>query len=170
MLCDDCKRRPATVHIKKINNNQVVEKHLCQQCAQSNGEVNFSFDQQFSVHDFLKGMFSHGIVEGAPPKTQTGCTNCGMTYSDFSRTGRIGCSHCYSAFGQRLEPLLRRIHGASAHTGKLPLRTGTTLQRRQQIKQLRQQLDRLIVNEEYEQAAKVRDEIRTLEKENEQQE
>ncbi|EAX46673.1 UvrB/UvrC protein [Thermosinus carboxydivorans Nor1] len=164
MLCDECKRRPASVHITKITNNHKVEKHLCQQCAQASGEGSFSFGPQFSVHDFLKGMFNHGFAEGHIAQSQPACTNCGMTYQDFSRTGRIGCSACYGAFGQRLEPLLRRIHGASIHTGKLPKRAGGQLELKQRLKRLRQDLERHVANEEYEQAARVRDEIRSLEK------
>jgi protein arginine kinase activator len=88
-----------------------------------------------------------------------------MTYSDFSRGGKIGCSDCYSSYGERLEPLLRRIHGASSHTGKVPKRTGGKLALRQRLRLLRDNLERHVIREEYEQAAKVRDEVKTIEKE-----
>lgn len=165
MLCDDCKKRPACVHITQIINNQKTEKNLCEECAKSVGEVNFSLDNQFSVHDFLKGMFNHGFFAKAQPQGEVTCQECGMRYSDFNNKGKVGCSACYSVFGKQLEPLLKRIHGASTHTGKLPKRSGGILKVKQQIKKMRQQLDQYVSNEEYEQAAKVRDEIRSLEKE-----
>lgn len=164
MLCDDCKKRPACVHITKITNNQKMDKYLCEQCARESGELVFSTDHTFSVHDFLKGMFSNSLAETAQPQDKA-CTNCGMTYRDFSRTGKIGCSACYSVFGDKLEPLLRRIHGASSHIGKVPKRSEGDLKLRQRVKGLRERLEQYVLNEEYEQAAGLRDEIRQLEKE-----
>lgn len=164
MICDDCKKRPASVHITQITNNQKVDKHLCHQCAQKHGEMSFTMNTDFSVHDFLKNMFSHSFADTIQAKQATACSKCGMTYQDFSRSGKIGCTSCYETFGSRLEPLLRRIHGATAHTGKLPKRTGGKLELKQRMKKLRSELERHITNEEYEQAAKVRDQIRDLEK------
>lgn len=164
MLCDHCKSKPACVHITKIINNQKVEKHLCQECAQGSGEMNFSMVNDFSVNDFLKGMFNYEFVHGAGPKTETACPNCGMTYNDFSRSGKIGCSTCYQVFGAKLEPLVRRIHGTCGHTGKVPKRGQGTLELKLRLKKMKQELERHIASEEYEQAAKLRDEIRALEK------
>ena len=162
MLCDDCKQREASVHITKINNNHKTEKHLCEACAQKAGELTFASIPQFGVQDFLKGILGHAAIPSA--KTETACPNCGMTYGDFSRGGKIGCSECYFAYGSRLEPLLRRIHGTSAHTGKVPRRGGGKLALRQKLRQLKADLDAHVAREEYEQAARVRDEIKELEK------
>jgi protein arginine kinase activator len=163
MLCDDCQERPASVHITKINNNQKTEKHLCEACAEKAGELTFSTDANFAFQDFLKGMMG-GIMAGPPrQRSVAACPNCGLTYNDFGRSGKIGCGECYTVYGDRLEPLLRRIHGTSCHTGKVPLRGGGKLALRQQLRQLKGELDRLVQNEEYEQAAKVRDEIKALE-------
>ncbi|HEY3424366.1 MAG TPA: UvrB/UvrC motif-containing protein [Negativicutes bacterium] len=165
MLCDECKKRPACVHITKITNNQKIEKHLCEECAKVSGEMNFSVDANFSVQDFLKGMFSHAF-SGEVLQDEVTCGKCGLTYSDFSQNGKVGCSACYCTFGERLDPLLRRVHGASVHTGKLPKRAGGILESRQQLKRLRQELDKHVSREEYEEAAKMRDKIRQLEKDN----
>lgn len=166
MLCDNCKKNQACMHITKITNNQKLEKHLCNECAKLTGEMNIAglaFDNSFSVQDFLKGMFSQ-VVEEAEQAEETACAHCGMTYNEFSRGGKIGCSACYAAFGARLEPLLRRIHGASAHIGKVPRRSGGMLEVKLRIKRLKQELERQVFSEEYELAAKTRDEIRELEK------
>lgn len=164
MLCDQCKSKPACVHITKIVNNQKIEKHLCEECAQSSGEMSFSMVNNFSVNDFLKGMFNYEFVNGASPISEAACPNCGMTYSDFSRSGKIGCSSCYQVFGAKLEPLIRRIHGTCGHTGKVPRRGQGTLEIKLRLKRMKQELERHIAAEEYEQAAKLRDEIRALEK------
>lgn len=166
MLCDDCKKNQACVHLTQITHTQKIDKHLCEECAKKYGELIFNIDQKFSVNDFLAGMFNNGLVEvdNSQLKEMT-CPNCGMTYSDFSRTGKIGCSICYATFAKKLEPLLRRIHGASSHIGKFPKRSGGKLGLKQRIKQMRNTLTTHVANEEYEQAAKLRDTIKELEKE-----
>jgi protein arginine kinase activator len=163
MLCDGCKKRPASVHITEIKNNQKAEKHLCEQCAKTSGEAVFSVDQQFTVQDLLKGMFKLALTEATHQKAEVTCPQCGLTYADFSRNGKIGCSGCFNAFGQRLEPLLRRIHGNNVHTGKIPKRAGVQLEAKQRLQQLRKQLEQQIALEEYEQAAKIRDAIKAIE-------
>ena len=163
MLCDNCKKRPASMHITKIHNNHKVEKHLCQQCAGQNEEGGlFSWDSNLSVHDLLKGMFSHEYTKAAELAEIT-CENCGMSYHDFSRSGKIGCGVCYNKFGSRLEPVIRRMHGAAYHTGKVPARGGAAIGIRARILKLRHELERYVSREEYEEAARMRDEIRLLE-------
>jgi protein arginine kinase activator len=154
------------MHITKIINNQKIEKHLCNECAKQTGEINLAglaFDNSISVQDFLKGMFSQ-VIEETEPAEDIACPNCGMTYSEFSRGGKIGCTACYTTFGARLVPLLRRIHGASAHIGKVPRRSGGLLGVKLRVKRLKQELARQVSCEEYEMAAKTRDEIKELEK------
>lgn len=124
MLCDDCRERPANVHVTKINNNHKVERHLCDACAQKTGEISFSTDTQFAVQDFLKGMLSHGFAGFPRSEAAARCPNCRMTFEDFSRSGKIGCSVCYDSFSDRLNPMLHRIHGTAGHTGKIPKRCG----------------------------------------------
>lgn len=164
MLCDECKKRPACMHITKIVNNQKIERHLCEQCAKEHGDMSFSFEDNFAVHDFLKGLFNNCYGDSAQTQSEKACPQCGMTYRDFSRNGKIGCNACYGAFGDRLIPLLRRIHGTSAHTGKVPRRSGGNIVLKQQLARMRQELDNCIKREEYEEAATLRDEIRALEK------
>ena len=88
-----------------------------------------------------------------------------MSYRDFQQTGKIGCAECYRTFRPQLEPLLRRIHGSSVHRGKIPHRTGGTLELKHEIGMLRQQLQESVAQEEFEKAAEYRDKIRALEKE-----
>ena len=87
-----------------------------------------------------------------------------MSYTEFSRSGRLGCAMCYTHFSQQLEPLLRRVQGGTQHAGKVPGRTGGTLMLKNKIQQLRQDLQKYVSNEEFEKAALVRDEIKQLEK------
>ncbi|MBB4074917.1 protein-arginine kinase activator protein McsA [Anoxybacillus voinovskiensis] len=87
-----------------------------------------------------------------------------MTYHQFTKIGRFGCSHCYDAFAKQLQPILKRLHsGNTIHAGKIPKRIGGTIHVRKQIEQLKQKLQELIAREEFEKAAEVRDQIRSLE-------
>ena len=102
--------------------------------------------------------------EDTPEAEELVCPNCGMRYRDFQQTGKIGCSVCYDTFRAQLEPLLRRIHGSSVHSGKIPHRTGGRLETKHEIEVLRAALKDAVAKEAYEQAAEYRDQIRALEK------
>ena len=168
MLCDDCGKKEAVVHIVQIGPNGRVEKNLCEDCAQKYGSTMMAGGDEhpMSVNDFLKGVFSHPPKVShteAPPSGELVCPNCGMSYRDFQQTGKIGCSVCYETFRAQLEPLLRRVHGSSVHSGKIPHRTGGRLETKHEIAVLRAALKEAVEKEAYEQAAEYRDQIRALE-------
>ena len=170
MLCEDCGRNRAVVHITQIGPDGKIEKNLCERCAAKYGEIHMENQKHrnVSMNDFLKGVFSAG-AQGEKPQqekvTELVCPNCGMSYRDFQQTGKIGCSVCYATFRRQLEPLLRRIHGSSTHSGKIPHRTGGTLTMKHTIESLRSSLKECVAQEEYEKAAELRDKIRLLEHE-----
>ena len=93
------------------------------------------------------------------------CPRCGLLYSGFRETGRLGCADCYTAFQFQLRPLLRRIHGDTRHRGKRPAGEGEGATRFRQIQRLHDELQRVVEREEFERAAVLRDEIRQLEQE-----
>ena len=174
MNCDECKQRPASVHLTKIFNNQKTELHLCEECAKQHDEIPFSFgfnvDPTFSIQKFLAGLLG-GVVSSADPDAageetaaaSPQCSNCSLTYAQFGQIGRLGCSHCYQSFAEQLEPLLRRVQGNSRHTGKVPVRAGGQLGYKREIEQLRQELQKAINTEAYERAAVLRDQMHALE-------
>ena len=167
MICDDCGKKEAVVHIVQIGPNGRVEKNLCEDCAQKYGNTMFAPQERaMSVNDFLKGVFSNTPrprEEDTPEAEELVCPNCGMRYRDFQQTGKIGCSVCYATFRRQLEPILRRIHGSSTHSGKIPHRTGGTLETKHQINLLRARQQEAVEQENYELAAECRDRIRALE-------
>jgi protein arginine kinase activator len=163
MLCDECGSNAACVHMIKILNGVKTEKHLCEICASSAGETCFSAGVHFSVNDLVKAMFSQELDTSTAPEVT--CPNCGMDFADFSQSGKIGCNVCYGVFHDQLDPILRRVHGTSFHTGKVPQKAGNAVRLRLKVKGLRQDLDRSVQCEDYEKAAKIRDSIRVLEME-----
>ena len=86
-----------------------------------------------------------------------------MSYDDFQKTGKLGCGECYNVFSERLEPLLKRIHGNSEHHGKTPKKMEQSIKKYNELNDLKALLNKAIQSEEYEKAAELRDEIRKLE-------
>ncbi len=161
MLCDKCKHRQATVRVTKVLNNQKTEANYCAECAQSESGLPFG-GPMLSVHDFLKGFFAPA---SAGVKPQAGrCPVCNQSFAELVQRGRYGCSQCYETFRAAAPDLVRRIHGAKRHAGKLPRRAGGALALQHEVTALRQQLEQHVAKEEYEEAAKVRDRVRALEK------
>lgn len=166
MLCEECKKRSANVHLTKIIGDQKTEMHLCQQCAAERGELGFLGNVQINFPNILSGFFDLDQdfqVGDSWQKDLDRCPSCDLSYRDFRELGQLGCSHCYETFGQQMEPILRRIHGHTRHTGKVPSKHEGQLKLQRQIEELRSQLKEVISREEYEKAAEIRDKIRDLE-------
>lgn len=162
MLCDLCGKNPATVHLTEIIDEQMNELHLCEECARHKSA---QMEQQFGLSDLLAGM-----AEFDKPTKETDtesvlkCPNCGLTYADFKKIGRLGCGKCYDTFKKYLVPLLKRIHGSNKHSGKLPLKCAKVTKRKTDLQELRSRLVKAIETEAFEEAARIRDQIKELEK------
>ena len=166
MLCQECGSKPATLHFTKIVNGEKTEFHICESCAREKGEGLPGTANGFSIHSLLSGLldFDPASQNGLGPKPQTiRCDECGLTYSQFSKIGRFGCSSCYRHFSNRLDPLFKRVHGSITHVGKIPKRSGGQIQFKREVEQLKKELHHHIEHEEFEDAANIRDRIRDLE-------
>lgn len=163
MLCEDCNKREATIHKTKIVNGIKKETHLCGECAMKN-EI-FGFEDNFSIHNFLSNLLEGNVSPHTGTSYSQGkkCPQCHSRYDDFRSKGRLGCSVCYSTFDEMLSPLVRRVQGNNIHAGKIPKKSGASIRLRKNLTQLKHKLQDLIINEEFEEAAKVRDEIKELE-------
>ncbi|GAF66171.1 UvrB/UvrC motif-containing protein [Alkalihalobacillus trypoxylicola] len=167
MKCQDCQERPATLHFTKIINGEKTEFHICEKCAREKGEQ-FPGSNSFSIHQLLSGLLNfetNGISGHDSPLSAKPlkCNHCGMTYEEFKRVGRFGCFNCYESFNGKLEPILKRVHsGNKNHSGKIPKRIGGSIQIKKEIEELKNTLKNHIENEEFEEAAKIRDEIKSL--------
>jgi protein arginine kinase activator len=164
MFCQNCKKRPATVHMTRIVNNVKSELHLCSECAKQHQGITFSlnFEPGFSINKFLGGLLDNASFKMAPAQNPE-CPNCRLTFDRFSQIGKFGCSNCYRSFGEGLDPLLRRVQGTNRHTGKVPRRAGGKLGINRDIERLQAELEQAVREEAYERAAELRDRIRLLE-------
>ncbi|SFR09370.1 UvrB/UvrC motif-containing protein [Desulfoscipio geothermicus] len=167
MLCEKCQERPATVHYTEIINNKQKKMHLCEVCAGQLQAEGFNFMPQMNLHNFLAGFWNQvpGTQNFAPhTRKEAGCPACGAPESLLAKKGLFGCGDCYKHFGDRLEPLMRRIHGSSTHTGKVPERAGGRARLLRKIETLRARLQDAVNREAFEEAAQLRDQIKELEK------
>jgi len=159
MLCDVCHKNIATIHLTEIINDKVVEMHACQACAKLKAQ---ELSEQLNISDFVGGLADIGA---AKKKEQTlKCSFCGFTYLEFKKKGRLGCEVCYKDFRTQLLPLLKKIHSATRHMGKVPLDIRNKVSAQTKLEGLRKQLARAITLEEYEDAARLRDEIKKFSK------
>lgn len=164
MLCQICGKNPATVHFTEIHDQKMSEIHVCAGCAEEKG-LQASNPKSFDIAELIAGMVDTMTNTEEERVGKVQCPRCGLHYSSFKETGRLGCSECYTAFQFQLRPLLRRIHGDTRHKGKTPARDGEGVSRSRQVQRLHDELRRAVEREEFERAAELRDEIRRLETE-----
>src|SRR5699024_11504094 len=108
MKCEICQERLASLHLTNYINGKKTEVHLCPVCAKENGYIDAE-EEAYTIHDLLSGFFNinpnlteeSGVNEQRNDKLS--CPKCGMTYQQFSKTGKFGCSKCYQTFGDYLE-------------------------------------------------------------------
>ncbi|SHN37151.1 UvrB/UvrC motif-containing protein [Gracilibacillus kekensis] len=169
MECQECKENKATVHFAQVINGDKTEIHVCQKCAKEKGYVSPDEDA-YSLHHLLSGLFNpnpsalHQPTEQEKEEREIQCDKCGMTYHQFARVGKFGCAMCYQTFAEHLNPLFRKVHsGNTVHEGKVPKRIGTDIYQRKMVRDLKLQLQQAIADEAFEDAAKIRDQIKSLE-------
>lgn len=163
MLCEMCKKNEATVHITKILNGEKQEISICDECAKSKEGLNVS--TPFSIQNVLNGIMDYiSQSTGKENNVEPVCKNCGTTFSDFKRTGLLGCSQCYKNFSSTLMPVIKRVQGNVEHIGKIPQKYGKDIAEKKKLNKLKEELKKAIIAEEYEKAAEFRDSIRNIEK------
>lgn len=159
MLCMVCKQSEAKVHLTQVVDGKLKKVDLCEECAKAKGVDD---PTGFSLADLLMGLGAAQEVAEAAASPSVTCPACGYTQADFKKSGRFGCAECYRTFADGLESFLRNMHKGTRHMGKVPraLRQGHEVQER--IKQLQKHLNEAIAAENYEDAARLRDEIKSL--------
>lgn len=156
-LCEMCGKNPAEVHLTQIIDNNTTTIHLCEECAKKRG-IDISLLEKGS-----------GLTEeNSTSSSQKRCNKCGFTYEDFKLRGWLGCDQCYYAFRNELESLLLELNGALEHKGKISPSKNKEERKeelRKQIKELKAKLLLAIKNEQFEEAASLRDAIQSISKE-----
>jgi len=166
MLCDECKRNPASVHLVSIVNGEKKERHLCQECARKLGTDSF---MTFSWGDVFPTAFGF-----AQPDESVRCPVCGTTLDDVTRTGLLGCAACYTSLRDGIMPIIGRVQNRSRHSGRVPvgyeaMKLDKPLEENPEPEdnspegRLRAELAEAVAAEEYEKAAVIRAKLRVME-------
>ncbi|MEO0416255.1 MAG: UvrB/UvrC motif-containing protein [Verrucomicrobiota bacterium] len=168
MDCDACDKVPATVFFSNVVDGKVQKVNLCKCCADESG---VNDPTGYALMDMLEGMGEETVISNAENEGELTCSTCGFTQTDFKKTGRFGCSDCYSVFDEGLEGLLEAMHKHTEHTGKVPVFAQAEhtekmkTSKAKELAELRTELDDAIRSEAYETAAALRDQIKNLESE-----
>lgn len=165
MLCNVCGKNEAKVHLCQIAEGKTTKVDLCESCAKER-----RIDDASLVSDLISGIQGKKttILPSSGGETAIRCRVCGYTQSDFKKTGRLGCAHCYKAFEGKLKKILKSMHPAVSHVGKTPEKIKTK-KIPQKLKarslQLQEQLKRAVKREQFEEAAILRDELKAVREE-----
>lgn len=159
MLCNECGKNEATVHVTHIINGKKTERHLCAECAKKSQSI---LNSSFSIENIFSSMLNNAFNTATylPDKK---CSTCGMTYDEFRNIGKFGCSNCIDTFKQRIMPVVKSVQGYDVHKGKVPKRAGGNYRLQKDIEKLKDDLKHAVEQEEYERAAQLRDKIRDME-------
>lgn len=158
MICDKCKFNEAKLKYNQNINGQEKEYNLCYSCFEKISH-NITFESMFK--DFFESFLSCEISNNI--ENEYKCEFCGNTFKNFKNTGKMGCQNCYTIFKDELTPFLKNIQLSNEHIGKFPTKLDRNFRIKKEVSILREKLNNAVKNEEYELAAKLRDEIRDIE-------
>lgn len=166
MLCDVCKKNSASVHITKVINGEKQEINVCEVCAKDVEGFNiisdFGIMTDFNFSNILGGLMDYINNTTSRRIEEVSCKNCGMTLSEFKQTGVLGCGECYKNLQATVSSVVNRVQGRAEHKGKIPKKLGKEIINRRYILKLKEELQKAIIEENFEKAAELRDEIRKL--------
>lgn len=162
-----CRRcsKPATLHITEIREGQAVALHLCESCARDYLDDAESPDSPTAASGLASKLEELATEASEEMMALLKCPSCGMTFSEFREHGRFGCAQDYTEFLTELLPLLENIHEDTTHRGKRPRAGNVGAEQQSRLIQLRTEQKEAIDREDYELAARLRDQIADLESE-----
>lgn len=157
MMCQECGQREASICFATIINGEKHEEYLCQECVAKKQLLRFDLSQ-------LAAQLAKKKEPAAPeaPVPQLTCGACGTTYAQFLKEGAMGCPMCYDAFREPLGAYLMKKLGRAQYAGDAPEQAGEQVSLRMERDKMKQRLHRAVEEENYEQAALLRDRIRAL--------
>lgn len=193
MLCQNCGKNEVNFRYTQIVNGVKKEMALCDNCAKKLGLYNdMDFNMPISMSSFLGDMLNDYSDEAFLPSfssiATSECNNCKTSYDEFIESGLLGCENCYDVFSNKIDSLLKNIHGSNRHVGRISkfIENNNNLDKAKKsekndnlkdknsklgntskIEELKEKLNKAIKEERYEDAAKIRDEIKKEEKNNE---
>ncbi len=160
MLCEECGKNQATVSITVTTGSGTSTRRLCPECMK---KMEFSLVKG-DIQSFLSSVLSVLGNEKKAEEPSIVCSSCGLSFAEYEHTGRLGCAQCYRDFAEQLKPSLQKIHGRTQHAGRRPKSyvPDPQLEKNQRMSELRRLMDEAVAMENFEEAARLRDELRAL--------
>lgn len=159
MKCERCGNEADFLYNENINGKK-SSMALCYDCALKAGLVaggeGFSHPA-FGAADLFGTLF--GKKQESPAKS---CPTCGMRFAELRAEGKVGCPDCYKTFGAELATTIRQMHGNTKHIGRAPATSREAAEKVARVSELRAALKSAVEAENFEEAARLRDEIRAL--------
>lgn len=152
MICDKCKKNKANFQYSQVINGLKVDYNLCKNCFNNINYSNSFFYNFFPNSDLVDSYNSYV------------CNICGNTFEQFKNIGKMGCSNCYNTFREKLNSIFNNVQEKNIHTGKVPKNLETYKPNLDNIKLLKEKLNIAVKNEDYEEAIKIRDKIKEIER------
>lgn len=181
MLCERCKKNQATMRLTRTVNNKKTVVNLCADCAREAGApFSTAMDGLGSILSGLMGLDSMWKTPAHSVRAVKQCPVCGMTQEEILENGKLGCAECYITFIDEMRPLLRKIHGNCLHHGSIPNENGSSpvqlhsddertgkvaSPEMNNLETLKMQMQEAINREDFEAAASLRDRIKALQQE-----
>jgi protein arginine kinase activator len=159
MQCCVCKEKPATVHLTQIVGDKMQKLDLCEDCAKAKG---VNDPTSFAMADLMLGLGASQELDPSAGAAEIKCPRCGFSQADFKKSGRLGCPECYQTFAEGLAGLLKTMHKGTRHVGKAPESLRQSRDNVDRLKTLQKKLAKAIETEDFETAAQLRDEIKTI--------
>lgn len=165
MLCQNCNQNEATAHIKKIANGKTTQAHLCSSCYKSLNYDKMLGNFSLNLPSIFSNFFGDSSLALSDSNKQR-CENCGCSFDEIIKTGKVGCANCYDKFYSKLLPSIQRIHGRTTHAGKVPENITPVIKKEktidEKVDELMQAMNEAVAKMEFEKAAQIRDEIKKL--------
>lgn len=135
-----------------VVNGESTTKHLCRQCLKKY--------QAGNLQAVLAAILSNLSSKAQTPDIT--CPRCGETYGEFQKSGMLGCAECYQAFRKELTPIITRMQGRTQHAGRRPPISEEEQTRQNRMEELRALMEAAVAEENFEEAARLRDELRAM--------
>lgn len=171
MLCQNCGENEANTRYTQIINGEKKEMFLCEECSHKLGINNMNLNMPIDFASFLGGIledYDNDFIRIGAGEKEEKCEYCNMTYDEFIENGKIGCANCYKIFQPKIDSILKRLDGNTEYLGrksKAHKMKETQIKKetnKHDIEKLQMKLKQAIQEERYEEAAKIRDEIKNM--------
>ena len=178
MKCDNCGKNNANVRYLRNINGVKTEMNLCEDCSKKLGITDIGFNMPIDFSSFLGGFLEDfenpELLSLIGNRDEVKCKGCNSTFENILNTGKFGCPECYETFESEIDEILNKIHGKNRHVGRIGKIERAKVTEKQsepenkkdnksKLEKLKEKLKELVKEENYEEAAKVRDEIKKLE-------